>query len=31
MRSEFGLDRAIPNVSDEVEIYISVEMPQKTD
>jgi polyisoprenoid-binding protein YceI len=31
MRSEFGMDRVLPNVSDEVEIYISVEMPQKTD
>jgi polyisoprenoid-binding protein YceI len=31
MRSKFGMDRVVPNVSDEVEIYISVEMPQKTD
>ena len=30
-RSAFGMDRAVPNVSDEVTLYISVEMPQKTD
>ena len=31
LRSEFGMDRAVPSVSDEVTISISVEMPQKTD
>jgi polyisoprenoid-binding protein YceI len=31
LRSDFGMDRAVPNVSDEVKIYISVEMPQQTD
>ena len=31
LRSEFGMDRVLPNVSDEVKIYISVEMPQITD
>lgn len=30
-RSAFGMDRGIPNVSDEVTIYISVEMPHKQD
>jgi polyisoprenoid-binding protein YceI len=29
LRSGFGLDRVIPNVSDEVTLYISVEMPLK--
>lgn len=31
LRSEFDMARAVPNVSDEVTISISVEMPQKTD
>ena len=31
LRSEFGMDRVVPNVSDEVKIYISVEMPHKED
>lgn len=31
LRSAFGMDRAVPNVGDEITIYISVEMPQKTD
>lgn len=30
-RSEFDMARAVPSVSDEVTISISVEMPQKTD
>lgn len=30
-RSDFDMARAVPNVSDEVTIYISVEMPQKAD
>jgi polyisoprenoid-binding protein YceI len=30
-RSAFGMDRAAPNVGDEVTILISVEMPQKAD
>lgn len=30
MRSDFGMDRAVPAVGDEVTIYITVEMPQKT-
>lgn len=30
-RSEFDMARAVPNVSDEVTISISVEMPQNTD
>ena len=29
MRSDFGLDRAVPAVGDEVTIYITVEMPKK--
>ncbi|MGI9271913.1 MAG: YceI family protein [Woeseiaceae bacterium] len=29
-RSAFGMDRAVPNVSDEVKLYISVEMPLNT-
>lgn len=28
-RSDFGLDRAVPTVGDEVTIYVSVELPQK--
>jgi len=28
-RSEWGLSRAVPNVGDEVSIFISVELPQK--
>ncbi len=31
MRSDFGLDRAVPAVGDEVTIYITVEMPKKGD
>jgi len=31
LRSEFDMARAVPNVSDEVTISISVEMPQNTD
>ena len=30
LRSDFGMDRAVPAVGDEVTIYITVEMPQKT-
>lgn len=30
-RSDFGMARAVPNVGDEVTIYISVEMPLKSD
>lgn len=30
MRSDFGLGRAVPAVGDEVTIYVTVEMPQKT-
>jgi len=30
-RSDFGMDRAVPNVGDEVTLHISVEMPQKAD
>jgi polyisoprenoid-binding protein YceI len=30
-RSEWGLTRAVPNVGDEVSIFISVEMPKKAD
>jgi len=30
-RSAFGMDRAVPNVSDEVTLYISVEMPLQSD
>ena len=29
MRSEFNMGRAVPAVSDEVTIYITVEMPMK--
>lgn len=29
MRSDFGLSRAVPNVGDEVSIYVEVELPQK--
>jgi len=28
-RSDFGMDRAVPAIGDEVTIYITVEMPQK--
>lgn len=30
LRSDFGMDRAVPAVGDEVTIYITVEMPQKS-
>jgi polyisoprenoid-binding protein YceI len=30
LRSDFGMDRAVPAIGDEVTIYITVEMPQKT-
>ena len=30
-RSAFGLTRGVPNISDEVTLHISVEMPQKTE
>lgn len=30
-RSDWGLDRAVPNVGDEVTIWIEVELPHKTD
>lgn len=30
-RSAFGMPRGTPNISDEVTIYISVELPQKTE
>ena len=30
LRSEFGMDRAVPAVGDEVTIYITVEMPQES-
>lgn len=30
-RSDWGLDRAVPNVGDEVTIWIEVELPQKKD
>ena len=28
-RSDFGMARGVPNIGDEVTIYITVEMPQK--
>jgi polyisoprenoid-binding protein YceI len=28
-RSDWGLDRAVPNVGDEITIYVTAEMPQK--
>jgi polyisoprenoid-binding protein YceI len=30
-RTAFGMERGVPAISDEVEIFISVEMPQKTE
>jgi polyisoprenoid-binding protein YceI len=30
-RSDFGLTRGVPNISDEVTLHISVEMPQKAE
>jgi polyisoprenoid-binding protein YceI len=30
-RSAFGLDRGVPNIGDEVSLFISVELPQKSD
>lgn len=29
LRSDFGIDRAVPAVGDEITIYVTVEMPQK--